>query len=109
MKGHIIIYPQQPSEIANLLPPSKQEILTPVCVLFVGSTPPAEWLDEKAKPLCVHREKVWAALKWLKINNPLYQDVIINDSLLNEFKDIEILPFHVEHIASSNPSESLTS
>ena len=110
MKGHIIIYPQRPSEIANLLPPSKQEILTPVCVLFVGSTPPtAQWLREKAKPLCVHREKVRAALKWLKINNPLYQDVSINESLLNEFEDTEILPFHVEHIVSSDASEALTS
>ena len=110
MKGHIIIYPQRPSEIANLLPPSKQEILTPVCVLFVGSTPPtAQWLHEKAKPLCVRREKVRAALKWLKINNPLYQDVSINESLLNEFEDTEILPFHVEHIVSSDASEALTS
>jgi uncharacterized protein DUF6570 len=98
MKGHIIIYPQRPSEIAKLLPPSKQDILTPVCVLFIGSTPPTtEWLREKAKPLCVRREKVRAALKWLKINNPLYRDVTINDSVLNEFEDIEFLPFHVEH------------
>ena len=49
------------SGIANLLPPSKQEILTPVCVLFVGSTPPtstAQWLHEKAKLLCIHRDKL---------------------------------------------------
>ena len=57
-KGHIIIYPQRPSEIAKMLPPNLTEIITPICVLFVGSTPPsAEWLCEKAKPLCVRREK----------------------------------------------------
>ena len=64
MKGQIIIYPQCPSEIANILLPSKEEILTPVCILFIGSTPPtADWLRNKEKPLCVHCEKVWAALK----------------------------------------------
>ena len=110
MKGHVIIYPQRPSEIVNLLPTSKQDILTPICILFVGSTPPtAKWLREKAKPLCVRREKVRAALEWLKINNPLYRDVTINHALLNEFEEEEILPFHIEHIPSSDASDTLTS
>lgn len=33
----------------------------------------------------------------------------INDSLLNEFEEIEILLFHIEHIVSSDASETLTS
>jgi hypothetical protein len=56
IKGNVIIYPQRPPEIANLLPPSKKDILTPVCVIFVGSIPTTEWLREKAKPLCVRRD-----------------------------------------------------
>ncbi len=45
LKGHVIVYPQRPSEIARILPPSVDEIITPVCVLFVGSSPPsADWL-----------------------------------------------------------------
>lgn len=53
IKGHIIVYPQQPSKLADVLPPSIEEITTPVCVLFVGSsTPTPEWLREHAKPLC---------------------------------------------------------
>jgi hypothetical protein len=59
MKGHIIIYPQRPSQIARLLPPNMTDILTPICVLFVGSSPPSQdWLRDKAKPLSVRREKV---------------------------------------------------
>ena len=81
--------------------------MTPVCVLFVGSSPPtAEWQREKAKPLCVRREKDCAALKWLKTNNPLYRDVTINHALLDEYEDVEILPFHIEHIFSGD--ENLT-
>ena len=40
IRGHIIIYPQQTSEIIQLLPPSVEDIVSPICVLFVGSTPP---------------------------------------------------------------------
>jgi hypothetical protein len=51
MKGHIIVYPQQPSKVADILPPSIEEITAPVCVLFVGSSAPtAEWLREYVKP-----------------------------------------------------------
>ena len=54
MKGHIIIYPQRPSEIARLLPPNMSDILSPICVLFVGSSPPSQdWLRDRAKPLIV--------------------------------------------------------
>ncbi|THU75801.1 hypothetical protein K435DRAFT_706396, partial [Dendrothele bispora CBS 962.96] len=50
VKGHIIIYPQQPSAVAKLLPPSIEEISSPICVLFIGSQPPSsEWLRTKAK------------------------------------------------------------
>jgi len=109
-RGHIIIYPQRPSEIAKLLPPNLTDIITPVCVLFVGSTPPsAEWLCEKAKPLCVRHEKVRAALTWLKEHNPLYQDISINHRLLDELQDSQILPFRIEHIIPSDATEVLTS
>lgn len=54
MRGHIIIYPQRPSKISSMLPPSIDDISTPICVIFVGSSPPSnEWLREKAKLLVV--------------------------------------------------------
>jgi len=79
MKGHIIIYPQRPERIATILPPTIDDIVTPICVIFVGSSSPtAEWLKEKAKPLSDHREKVRNALIWLKQHNQLYKDVLID-------------------------------
>ena len=108
--GHIIIYPQRPSEIARVLPPSINDLLTPICVLFVGANPPTlEWLREKAKPLCVRREKVRNALKWLKENNPLYIDIEINNDLLDTLDENHILPYHIEHIVPSNTVETLVS
>jgi len=83
IKGHIIIHPQQPDKIATMLPPSVNDIVTPICVVFVGSSPPSDqWLKEKAKPLAVRREKVYDALVWLKANNPLYHDIIISSENL---------------------------
>src|SRR6266545_3024372 len=109
IRGHIIIYPQQTSEIAHLLPPSVEDIITPICVLFVGSTPPtAEWLRKNAKPLCVRREKVRAALLWLKKNNHLYADVTINHEMLNTLQYEQILPFHIQHVIPSDATDTLT-
>jgi hypothetical protein len=54
LKGHIIIYPQRPEWVASVLPPTIDDIITPICVIFVGVSPPtAEWLQHKAKPLSV--------------------------------------------------------
>ncbi|KAJ7715906.1 hypothetical protein DFH07DRAFT_762641 [Mycena maculata] len=67
VRGHVIDYPQRPSDIVKVLPPSIEEVVTPICVIFVGSNfPTKEWLQKKAKPLTVRKERVMAALDWLK-------------------------------------------
>lgn len=54
MKGHIIVYPSNPQNIGSVLPPSMEDTVTPMCVVFVGSTRPSpEWLSTKAKPLII--------------------------------------------------------
>ncbi|KAG1748253.1 uncharacterized protein EDB91DRAFT_1021870, partial [Suillus paluster] len=93
MKGHIIIYPQNPSVITQVLPPSLDEVVTPVCVLFVGSSPPMqEWLRTKASPLIIRCERVRHALEWLSQHNKLYKDVIINHGALDELESEQLLP-----------------
>ncbi|KAJ7788864.1 hypothetical protein B0H14DRAFT_3575568 [Mycena olivaceomarginata] len=79
IKGHVIIYPQQPSKLAAILPPAIEAIISPLCVLFVGSSPPTpEWLRDHAKPLAVLEE------------NP-------------------VLPFNIEHISNNVANETVTS
>ncbi|KAJ7182360.1 hypothetical protein C8R43DRAFT_860783, partial [Mycena crocata] len=108
--GHIIVYPQRPSAITTSLPPSLEEITTPICVIFVGAHPPTpEWLRTKAKPLIVRKEKVLAALKWLKIHNHLYKDVNIDYEVLATLNDTTQLPFHVQHIVPSAGIDATTS
>ncbi|KAJ7907404.1 hypothetical protein B0H13DRAFT_1572789, partial [Mycena leptocephala] len=101
VKGHIIIYPQQPSKLAQVLPPPPpvDEIISPVCVLFVGDSPPTtEWLRQHAKPLAVNAKRVRAALEWLKTHNPLYKDITLNEPHLQQLEANPVLPLSIEHI-----------
>lgn len=38
--GHVIVYPQSPQTVTKKLLPKINNIITPVCVLFIGSQPP---------------------------------------------------------------------
>lgn len=110
LKGHIIIYPQHPEDLATVLPPSVDNIITPICVIFVGSSPPTkEWLEEHAKPLMVRKEKVRAALVWLKRHNPLYENVIIDSSAVDSLPENSLLPYHIEHQLPDEKNDALTS
>ena len=109
MKGHIIIYPQNPSAVTASLPPTVEEITSPLCVLFVGaSQPSAEWLRNQAKPLAVRGHKVRNVLYWLKSHNRYYKDIEINKSVLAELDANPILPFHVEHVIPSGRVDEVT-
>jgi hypothetical protein len=109
-KGHIIVYPQRPSAVATTLPPSIEEITTPICVLFVGANPPSsEWIQTKAKPLIMRKERVLKALEWLSRHNHLCKDVFIDRSVFDGHGDVLHIPFHVEHIVPSVGIDSTTS
>lgn len=108
MKGHIIVYPSAPQNIGSVLPPSMEETVTPMCVVFVGSCRPSEeWLRTKAKPLLVRREKVRTALIWLKNNNPLYADVIIDNELLDSLPDESVAPVEISVETATESSDAV--
>ncbi|KAJ7363077.1 hypothetical protein DFH08DRAFT_1025728 [Mycena albidolilacea] len=110
IKGNVIIYPQQPSKVAESLPPTVEEITAPVCILFVGSSAPTpEWLRDHAKPLAVNANRVRNALLWLKEHNPLYKGIKINEECLQQLERDPVLPFNIEHVRSSAASEAVTS
>ena len=109
LKGHTIIYPQDPGKLATVLPPPIEETLMFICVIFVGSsTLTKEWLRTKAKPLLVRREKVYNALVWLKEHNPLYKDIEIGLTNLDSLPVSDVLPYHIEHVCVDDAQEALT-
>lgn len=108
LKGHTIIYPQQPDNLASILPHPVSDTLTFICVIFVGSSRLTKgWLRNKAKLLVVRREKVYNALTWLKANNPLYREVKIDHDHLQALPEDDVLPYHVEHVSSDDAQETL--
>ena len=45
LKGHVIVHPQRPDVVSELLPPSIEDIVAPICVVYTGhEAPSAEWL-----------------------------------------------------------------
>ncbi|KAJ3836596.1 hypothetical protein F5878DRAFT_653029 [Lentinula raphanica] len=95
VKGNIIIYPQKPS---------------PICVVFVGSQPPSkDWLRTKAKPLTIRPKVVRNALNWLHGHNQFYDDIQINNEVLDNMPDEFLLPVHIEHVLPNSALDSVTS
>ncbi|KAI9059154.1 hypothetical protein FKP32DRAFT_1580418, partial [Trametes sanguinea] len=109
IKGHVIVHPQRPEKLATVLPPPVKDILTPICVIFVGSERPSqEWLENKAKPLVVRRERILEALKWLKVNNPLYRDIVIDRERVDLLPENGLLPHEIQFLTSTESSDAPT-
>ncbi|KAF9053182.1 hypothetical protein BJ165DRAFT_1339847, partial [Panaeolus papilionaceus] len=105
LKGNIIIFPQELSSIARVLPPSLEELKEPICVIFIGSmTPTREWLLSKASPLIVRPLKVHATLEWMKSNNKLYADMDRDYLLLNSLPEQSHLPVYLHFQINSQAS-----
>lgn len=110
IKGNIIIYPQKIGGLANVLPPPIDDVIHPICVLFVGQTLPSRsWLKDKAHPLIVRREVIRRSLIWLKAHNPLYKDIEIDETCLQALPVDGLLDYNIEHIPSSAHLEVLES
>ncbi|KAF8310227.1 uncharacterized protein EI90DRAFT_3139845 [Cantharellus anzutake] len=91
LKGHIIVFPAKPEALSPFLPPALEDVITLMCIVFVGSIPPTkEWLKANARPLIVRCEKVHHALEWLVANNPLYHDVILHKGHLNQIPSHDV-------------------
>lgn len=107
-KGHIIVYPQKVDEISNVLPPPIDDVVHPICIMFIGSTPPTEsWLKEKAYPLVVRREIVRQSLIWLKAHNPLYRDITVDEERLQDLPVNGLLGYKIEHIQPADDSDAI--
>jgi hypothetical protein len=110
IKGHVIVFPQHPETVSNVMPAPLSDIVTPICVVFCGSNKPSlQWLKEKARPLVVRREIVLRALRWLQAHNHLYKDVFIDETRIALLPEEGVLDYNVEHIPLSAASRVLVS
>lgn len=86
IKGHCICFPQDITEVCRTLPTKHCTILT--YIRRVGNSNTQTEIDHQE--LKVRRDKVMAALIWLKQNNCAYHDIIIDPKNLDwmEGKDV---------------------
>ena len=81
IQSHTVVLPQNPKPLFIILLSS---ILAPhnvICIAW-ASKQPYKYFNISLFPY-VWRIKIWKALCWLKANNPLYTNIVINLDLLN--------------------------
>ncbi|CAF3469515.1 unnamed protein product, partial [Rotaria sp. Silwood2] len=88
LKGNVITFPQNLSDIAKQLPLSVDELHHTIKIIFVGKTIPSK--DQLRSILTVRREKIRTALIWLHRNNILYNNIDINHLLIDTLPTNEI-------------------
>jgi len=78
-RGHVVSFFQDISGICTKLPRLPTDI-TMIKVVRMGVTVDGENVQNV---FTINRSRILNALKWLKQHNPLYKDIIINESNLN--------------------------
>ncbi|KAJ7214336.1 hypothetical protein GGX14DRAFT_309606, partial [Mycena pura] len=83
--GNVCVHPHEISELAKVLPRPMSTLYDEICVIFVSDDREATANIFERTPLLVRRGHILRALQWLKHNNPLYSDVILDHDALNEY------------------------
>ena len=104
LKGNVITFPQNVSEIARSLPLSPSLLPDLIKIIFVGSIIPSRL--QMRSILTVRREIVRHALIWLQTNNILYTNVVIDHLAVNDLPIDDIPNTLWNTISTVHQSES---
>lgn len=88
LKGNCISFPQDLINIAATLPLDLYDLCDSLKIIFVGCRPPQR--NTLKHVLTVRRKKVFEALQWLRLNNPLYRNISINQSNIDKLPDNDV-------------------
>ncbi|KIP01673.1 hypothetical protein PHLGIDRAFT_52461, partial [Phlebiopsis gigantea 11061_1 CR5-6] len=86
MKGNAICHSLPTPKIYNVLPPPREDLDEVLAIIFIGPTPPTE-ADYKRTPLLIRKNKVLAALNWLRLNHADYKDIVISNENLATYSE----------------------
>jgi uncharacterized protein DUF6570 len=85
LRGHVIVLPQEPGPLLDILPSAEISLHDKIKVIWFGDRAPTA--DDLKPYLEVRKEVVFRALQWLRLNNKLYSHIIINQELLDQWAD----------------------
>ena len=86
MRANVVSHSLPMPEIYSVLPPSTDELDEVLAFLYLGPNVPTE-KDYRHTPMLVRRNKVAAALEWLKLNHCDYYDLDISYDNLAEYRE----------------------
>ncbi|KAJ7153848.1 hypothetical protein C8R46DRAFT_1163005 [Mycena filopes] len=89
MSANAIMFSQPVLSIMNRLPPAKDEMSDILAFVFMGSAAPTQE-DFERTPMLVRKNKVLAALEWLKLNHEGYSSLEISRENLDTYADRDI-------------------
>ncbi|CAF1608295.1 unnamed protein product, partial [Adineta ricciae] len=88
LRGNCISFPQNVVNIAESLPLTLDQLCESLKIIFIGTQ-----LPEKIRVksiLTVRKKKILNALQWLRQNNPLYRNIMINSSSIDHLPDDDV-------------------
>jgi hypothetical protein len=101
MHANAIMFAQPVLKVYLKLPPSREEMAEVLAFIFIGSSAPTQE-DFERTPMLVRRDKVLAALEWLKLNHKGYSDLEISEENLLSYahRGIPVVPDCTIHTES---------
>jgi hypothetical protein len=81
MHANAIMFAQPVLKVYLKLPPSREEMAEVLAFIFTGTSAPTQE-DFERTPMLVKRDKVLAALEWLKLNHEGYSDLEISEFIV---------------------------
>jgi hypothetical protein len=103
LRGHMIILPQNPGPLLDILPCSNLRFQDTIKVFWVGKCQPSE--DDLKPYLRLRKIHVLRALQWLVAHNKNYHDLAINYPLLSSWPDEFVPPQIAANITFLNESD----
>jgi hypothetical protein len=85
LRGHIIVLPQEPGPLLDILPSPEVKLCEKIMVVWLGDRPPTT--DDLKPYLEVRKGVVLRALQWLRFYNRLYSQITVNQELLDSWAD----------------------
>ena len=83
LRKHMIVFPQAPEPLLQILPSPALRLQDIIKVFWVGKTQPSS--DDLKPFLEIRKQRVLAALQWLVAHNRYYHNLEINHSLLSSW------------------------
>ncbi|KAJ3474720.1 hypothetical protein NLI96_g12297 [Meripilus lineatus] len=97
LSGNAVVYSQPVNKFYDVLPPPREDLDECLVIVFIGKRFPT-LQDYRRTPLLIRKDKVLAALNWLKLNHPGYEKVRIEPRNLDSYPsdkpvvDIRFIP-----------------